>query len=81
MYVRLLSRQWRGEKLLREARWLTDAEFVVYFQAPEDLRDAFPTGKGFRLSHNGTQDMIFYAETETNAEKWIAAILDAVAFK
>ena len=60
---------------------MTDAEFVVYFQAPEDLRDAFPTGKGFRLSHNGTQDMIFYAETETNAEKWIAAILDAVAFK
>ena len=54
---------------------------VACFQAPEDLRDAFPTGKGFRLSHNGTQDMIFYAETEANAEKWIAAILNAVAFK
>ena len=58
-----------------------DSQSSLYFQAPDDLKDAFPSGKGFRLSHNGTQDMIFYAETETNAEKWVAAILDAVAFK
>jgi hypothetical protein len=45
------------------------------------MKNAHASGRGFRLSHVGCQPLIFFTETEANAEKWTAALLDAVSFK
>ena len=50
------------------------------FQKDAETYDSLSSYQVFTLSHPGSQTIMFCAENENSAEKWITSLRDAVAF-